>query len=59
VGWPAAEDERTGDAGIVGVITGFGSICIDGNEVGLDGSVPMRIDGNTAPVRRCARARWR
>jgi len=43
------KDERTGDAGIVGVITGFGSICIDGNEVGLDGSVPMRIDGNTAP----------
>ena len=35
--------------GIVGVITGFGSICIDGNEGGLDGAVPMRIDGNTAP----------
>jgi hypothetical protein len=31
----------------LGVITGFHSVCLDGTEVAVDGSVPMRIDGAT------------
>jgi hypothetical protein len=38
-----------GDTGIVGIITGFGSICVDGSEIGLDGTVPVEIDGSEAP----------
>jgi hypothetical protein len=40
-------EAKPGDAGIVGVITGFSSVCIDGMEVGLDGAVPMQIDGTS------------
>jgi hypothetical protein len=41
-------EPKIGDAGIVGVITGFNSVCIDGTEIGLDGAVPMQIDETTA-----------
>ena len=35
----------TGGTGIVGVITGFGSIFVDGLEIGYDAKTPVDIDG--------------
>jgi len=37
-----------GGTGIVGVVTGFASICVNGLEVAFDGSVPIEIDGEAA-----------
>jgi hypothetical protein len=36
------------DVGIIGVITGFGSICVNGIEVAYDSSTPVSTDGNAA-----------
>ncbi|WP_241771248.1 DUF5666 domain-containing protein, partial [Acidisphaera rubrifaciens] len=33
------------DTGIVGVVTGFASLCVDGLEVALPATTPVRIDG--------------
>ncbi len=38
-----------GGTGIVGVVTGFASICVNGLEVAYDPSVPMDIDGVPGP----------
>jgi hypothetical protein len=37
-----------GGTGIVGVVTGFASICVDGLEVRFDRTVPVFIDGTAA-----------
>jgi hypothetical protein len=42
-------DRGIGGTGIVGVITGFASICVDGLEVGIDPATPIRVeDGATS-----------
>ena len=43
-----AEDRGMGGTGIVGVITGFGSIWVNGIEVEYDAATPVRIDGRDA-----------
>jgi hypothetical protein len=50
---PAARqigDRGIGGTGIVGFITGFASICVDGLEVRYDGSALVDIDGTAAPA---------
>lgn len=42
------EDRGMGGTGIVGVITGFGSIWVNGIEVEFDPATPVRIDGRNA-----------
>ena len=42
------EDRGMGGTGIVGVITGFGSIWVNGIEVEYDAATPVRIDGRDA-----------
>lgn len=42
------EDRGMGGTGIVGVITGFGSIWVNGIEVEFDPATPVRIDGQDA-----------
>ncbi|MFE0756857.1 DUF5666 domain-containing protein [Inquilinus sp. NPDC058860] len=42
------EDRGMGGTGIVGVITGFGSIWVNGIEVEFDPATPVRIDGAAA-----------
>jgi hypothetical protein len=41
-------DRGIGGTGIVGVVTGFASICVDGLEVRFDKTVPVSIDGAAA-----------
>jgi hypothetical protein len=41
-------DRGIGGTGIVGVVTGFASICVDGLEVQYDSTVPVDIDGHAA-----------
>lgn len=41
-------DHGIGGTGIVGVITGFASLCIDGREVALGDAVPVLVDGERA-----------
>jgi hypothetical protein len=41
-------DRGIGGTGIVGVVTGFASICVDGVEVRLDRTVPVSINGTAA-----------
>jgi hypothetical protein len=41
-------DRGIGGTGIVGVVTGFASICVDGVEVRFDKSVPISINGAVA-----------
>jgi hypothetical protein len=41
-------DRGIGGTGIVGVVTGFASVCVDGLEVRLDKSVPVSINGTAA-----------
>jgi hypothetical protein len=38
-------DRGIGGTGIIGVITGFGSVCLGGQEVSYDQSVPVLVDG--------------
>lgn len=45
------EDRGMGGTGIVGVITGFGSIWVNGIEVEFDAATPVRVDGQSAPSR--------
>ena len=41
-------DRGIGGTGIVGVITGFASVCLDGREVALGDAVPVLVDGEPA-----------
>ncbi|HVY15770.1 MAG TPA: DUF5666 domain-containing protein [Rhodopila sp.] len=41
-------DRGIGGTGILGIVTGFGSICVDGLEVAYDSSVAVDIDGDPA-----------
>lgn len=41
-------DRGIGGTGIIGVITGFASVCLDGREVALDDAVPVLVDGERA-----------
>lgn len=43
-----------GGTGIVGVITGFASICVNGIEVHFDDTTPVSIAGEPAPARQLA-----
>ena len=43
-------DRGIGGTGIVGVITGFASVCLAGEEVALPASVTTRIDGAPAAI---------
>jgi Domain of unknown function (DUF5666) len=45
---PRLADRGIGGTGIVGVITGFASICVDGLEVGVGNDTPVEIDGAAA-----------
>ena len=45
---PALADRGIGGTGIVGVITGFASICVDGLEVGIEPSTPVQVDDSPA-----------
>lgn len=47
-GTGALVDRGIGGTGIVGIVTGFASICIDGMEVAYDPGVPVEIDGHIA-----------
>ncbi len=38
-------DRGIGGTGIIGVITGFGSVCVNGFEVAYDPAVPVSVDG--------------
>ncbi|MFC0408180.1 DUF5666 domain-containing protein [Roseomonas elaeocarpi] len=44
----AGEDRGIGGTGIIGVVTGFASICVSGVEVGYAPDVPVRIEGVAA-----------
>ena len=41
-------DRGIGGTGIVGVVTGFASVCLAGHEAALDDAVPLEIDGRAA-----------
>jgi len=45
---PGLADRGIGGTGIVGIITGFASICVDGLEVGIEPSTPVRIGDSPA-----------
>lgn len=47
---PRPSDRGIGGTGVVGVITGFGSVCVDGLEVVLDQQTSVAIDGAPAPT---------
>jgi Domain of unknown function (DUF5666) len=49
-GAPRVADRGIGGTGIVGVITGFASVCVDGLEVKYDSSVSVDIDGTAVSV---------
>ncbi len=42
----AMADRGIGGTGIIGVVTGFASICVNGLEVQYDNTVPVDIDGH-------------
>jgi hypothetical protein len=44
-------DRGIGGTGVVGVVTGFASICVDGVEVRFDKAVPLSINGSAATAR--------
>jgi hypothetical protein len=44
-------DRGIGGTGIVGIVTGFASVCVDGLEVWFDKTVPVSINGSAATVR--------
>jgi Domain of unknown function (DUF5666) len=43
-------DRGIGGTGILGVVTGFASVCIGGIEVRYDGDVPVDLDGNPSQL---------
>jgi hypothetical protein len=44
---PEISDRGIGGTGIVGVITGFGSVIIDGREIAYTPSTPLTVDGES------------
>ncbi|MBY0473438.1 MAG: hypothetical protein K2Q13_00055 [Nitrosomonas sp.] len=46
-----ADDGGLGGTGIIGVITGFASICVNGIEVHYDSNTPISIDGRASTAR--------
>jgi hypothetical protein len=46
---PAISDRGIGGTGIVGVITGFGSVFVNGLEVAYTPTTPMTVDGEAEP----------
>lgn len=53
-GTGAVADSGMGGTGIVGTITGFASICVNGLEVHYDEATPMHENGQPANIRRLA-----
>ena len=49
-GTGAVADRGIGGTGIIGVITGFASVCIGGQEVGYDPAVLVLVDGRAATI---------
>lgn len=50
-GGPVVAGEKgLGGTGIVGVVTGFASICVNGVEVGYDAATPVERDGEAASL---------
>ncbi|MFW5330546.1 DUF5666 domain-containing protein [Hydrogenophaga sp. ZJX-1] len=47
-----------GGTGIVGVVTGFASICVNGVEVGYQPETPVQRDGAQAPLSDLAVGQW-
>ncbi|MEW5789125.1 MAG: DUF5666 domain-containing protein [Pseudomonadota bacterium] len=47
-------DGGMGGTGVVGIITGFGSICVGGVELHYDGDTPVQIDGRPGKVEQLA-----
>ncbi len=45
---PSTAEQDADRTGIVGVVTGFASICLDGLEVGFDSTATVDIDGSAA-----------
>lgn len=54
LGGTGAAEGGLGGTGIVGVITGFASICVNGLEVHYDAETPVAADGKTASVKALA-----
>lgn len=50
-GRQARGEEGLGGTGIVGVVAGFGSICVGGLEIHYGNSTPFRLDGQAAETR--------
>jgi hypothetical protein len=46
-----ASDGGIGGTGIIGIITGFASICVNGIEVHYDNTTPVQVDGRSATIR--------
>lgn len=46
-----ASEGGIGGTGIIGIITGFASICVNGIEVHYDNTTPVQIDGRSATIR--------
>ncbi len=49
-GGTQSADRGIGGTGIIGVVTGFASVCLDGREVALDDAVHVLVDGEPAPA---------
>ena len=49
-------DRGIGGTGIIGIITGFASVCLDGVEVHLDAVTPVYVNGNPETAQRSAGA---
>ncbi|HMU65213.1 MAG: DUF5666 domain-containing protein [Nitrosomonas sp.] len=49
-----AEDGGIGGTGIIGTITGFASVCVNGVEVHYDNNTPVTVDGRLSTARELA-----
>ncbi|HNM00807.1 MAG TPA: DUF5666 domain-containing protein [Nitrosomonas sp.] len=49
-----AEDGGIGGTGIIGTITGFASVCVNGVEVHYDNNTPVTVDGRLSNARELA-----
>ncbi len=54
IGGTGIDNGGIGGTGIVGVITGFASICVNGVEVHFDATTPLSVDGRKAAARELA-----
>lgn len=54
IGGTGISDGGVGGTGIVGIITGFASICVNGLEVQFDATTPVTSDGQPGSVRQLA-----